>query len=384
MLKMRRVLAVFILAGVPMAPSGAKETVVYAFQGGNADGFEPNGGLIEVGGTLYGTTFAGGSFGYGTVFSITTAGVEKVIYSFKGGMDGANPQAGLISVDGLLYGTTRYGGEYGKGTIFSITTLGAENLIYTFKGGADSANPTASLTYVNGTFYGTTNGGGVDCGCGTVFSVTPSGAEAVLHVFGTGSDGQYPDAELINVNGVLFGTTILGGAGCHDKAKCGTMFSITPSGVETIVHYFLGHPNHDGIEPYAGLINVDSTLYGTTAGGGVRNFGTAFSVTPSGAETELFSFRGRDGTGPGGTLIDVGGTLYGAAGGGRHGIGEVFSVSLAGVESVLYSFKGGSDGSGPNGGLIYLDNKFFGTTLYGGGSGCPQGDGCGTVFSVTP
>jgi len=169
--------------------------VLYKFAGRPADGGYPQGDLIDVNGTLYGTTAFGGSSSgcgsiitCGTVFSVTTAGKEKVLYSFTGGSDGATPLAGLINVNGTLYGTTAFGGGsvfcdggIGCGTIFSVTTTGAEQVLHTFAGGsADGANPLADLIDVKGTLYGTTECGGPKCGqsgslhgCGTVFALTP-------------------------------------------------------------------------------------------------------------------------------------------------------------------------------------------------------------------
>ena len=99
------------------------ESVVYSFKGGN-DGAYPYAGLINVGGTLYGTTSAGGSAncdgGCGTVFKVTPRGAKSVVYSFKGGRDGAVPVASLISVGGTLYGTAREGGRRGNGTVFAV------------------------------------------------------------------------------------------------------------------------------------------------------------------------------------------------------------------------------------------------------------------------
>jgi uncharacterized repeat protein (TIGR03803 family) len=66
--------------------------------------------LIDVNGTLYGTTWTGGYYGGGTVYSISTSGAEKVLYSFRGGGDGASPESALIYVNGTLYGTTVNGG----------------------------------------------------------------------------------------------------------------------------------------------------------------------------------------------------------------------------------------------------------------------------------
>jgi uncharacterized repeat protein (TIGR03803 family) len=115
--------------------------------------------------------------GCGVVYSITTSGSEKVVYRFKGGSDGGNPLASLVEVNGTLYGTTYGGGAQDLGTIFSISTSGGEQVLHSFAG-SDGAQPMADLTDVNGTLYGTTNSGGYEkgCGgkgCGTVFALTP-------------------------------------------------------------------------------------------------------------------------------------------------------------------------------------------------------------------
>jgi len=82
--------------------------------------------LINDGGTLYGTTPDGGATGNGTVFSVTTSGVEKVVYSFANGSDGAGPLASLVPFKGALYGTTQNGGTSSEGTVFRVTTSGQE------------------------------------------------------------------------------------------------------------------------------------------------------------------------------------------------------------------------------------------------------------------
>ena len=187
---------------------------------------EPAASLIDVKGTLYGTTFESG----GTVFSITTSGAEHVLQSFVGGStDGSEPVASLINVKGSLYGTTRYGGSrYSGGTVFSVSTTGAEHVIHSFVGGStDGRYPVASLIGVKGTLYGTTSYGGMHDD-GTVFSISTSGTEHVLYSFAGEPDGQYPVASLIDVNGTLYGTTSYGGT--HDD---GTVFSISTSGTES-------------------------------------------------------------------------------------------------------------------------------------------------------
>ena len=141
-----------------------------------------------------------------------------------------------------------------------------------------------------GTLYGTTSTGGAGgpavlnkgAGCGTVFSVTPSGVESIVYSFGAAAnDADYPLAGLINVNGALYGTTYLGGV----LTATGTVFSVTPGGVETVVYSFKG--GSDGAGPQAGSINVGGTLYGTTTTGGGQGgtscsggCGTVFAITP--------------------------------------------------------------------------------------------------------
>jgi uncharacterized repeat protein (TIGR03803 family) len=183
---------------------------------------------------LYGTTETGGASGDGTVFEISTAGKERVIYSFTGKPDGASPQASLISVNGALYGTTTAGGTSNYGTVFEISRSGKERVVYSFKGGTDGANPAASLINVNGTLYGTTTAGGGASGSGTVFSVNRWGKETVLYGFKGGTDGAVPSASLIDVNGTLYGTTFLGGSSGFGTVfklplRCGYNFQASPT-----------------------------------------------------------------------------------------------------------------------------------------------------------
>lgn len=123
---------------------------------------------------MYGTTFAGGANNSGSIFSLNlSTGAETVLYSFQGGSDGANPGAGLVDVNGTLYGTTKYGGANGAGTVFSLNPqTGAEAVLQSFGSGTDGQYPISRLININGTLYGTTYLGGA-YGDGTVFSITP-------------------------------------------------------------------------------------------------------------------------------------------------------------------------------------------------------------------
>ena len=394
--------------GLPLSPSVTDVTagrahalfsydVLYSFKGGKKDGEFPNEALINVNGTLYGTS-VGGTHGAGIIFTITTSGKESVFYNFKGGSaDGAGPSAPLINVNGTLYGMAINGGANGKGVIFAITTSGKETVVYSFKGApADGEDPSGALLNMNGILYGTTllGGSGSSCGdygCGTVFSITTSGKEVVRYNFkGRKTDGQNPTGGLINVKGKLYGTTNGGGANCTKRGvACGTVFSVTTSGKETVLHNFKG-ADTDGQNPDAGLIYVKGTLYGTTEFGGLSAGGTVYSVTTSGGEKVLHNFSGSDGVQPEAGLINVKGTLYGTIfyGGASGSWGTVFEISTSGKEHVLHSFHPlGFDGYYPMASLINVNSTLYGTTR-SGGSGYCGGDGydygCGTVFTLTP
>lgn len=311
----------------------------------------------------------------------------RVLHSFGGGTDGKDPYANLINVNGTLYGTTAMGGAHchsnssgGCGTVFSISPGGTEQVLYSFRGGSDGEFPAAALLNVNGVLYGTTVKGGANCGkgvsCGTVYSITMAGKEKVVHRFTGQPDGGFPWGSLIYVQGTLYGTTARGGT-----YKLGTVFSLTETGTETVLHSFSGTQNRDGSLPYAGLIDVRGTLYGTTNGGGKSNGGTVFSISTTGEEHVLHSFKvGRrgDGANPYASLIDANGTLTGTtlSGGATYCCGAIFGVTTAGKERVLHSFHT-TDGTNPYAGLIYLNSRLYGTTTSGGEFGY------GTVFSMS-
>jgi uncharacterized repeat protein (TIGR03803 family) len=374
-------------------------------------GRHPQTGLLDVNGTLYGTTGLGGGSGDGTVFSISTDGTEKVLHHFRGGSDGAHPNADLIDVNGTLYGTTESGGssgcypsDNGCGTVFSITTSGIEKVLHAFTGGCKSCPdgdfPSGSLIYLNGTLYGMTGGGGglykslYNC-CGTFYSVSLAGKEKVLFRFGK-NDGLYPNGSPVAVGGLLYSTTYSGGT-----SGKGTVFSITTTGKEKVIYSFAG--GSDGEYPFTGLTDANGTLYGTTSGPDPITYGsnphckggcgTIFSFSVSGKEKVLHVFKGgSDGALPIADLANVNGVLYGTTeyGGGGNcqseygkGCGTVFQITTTGSESVLHRFSGTDDGAAPLADLIGVNGTLYGTTSRGGNNGC-RGEGCGTVFELTP
>jgi uncharacterized repeat protein (TIGR03803 family) len=164
-------------------PSTGAETVLHAFGGAPNDGATPMAGLLDVSGTLYGTNEFGGNTscvsGCGTVFSIDPqSGTETVLHSFDY-TDGMYPLGGLIKVGGKLYGTTSAGGTGGvgnNGVLFALDpATGKEKVLYAFAGSSDGMAPEGNLVDVGGTLYGTTSLGGLgrEYTLGTVFAYTP-------------------------------------------------------------------------------------------------------------------------------------------------------------------------------------------------------------------
>jgi uncharacterized repeat protein (TIGR03803 family) len=303
-----------------LTPSGKtyKESILHSFAGGNDGAFPLSSLIADSNGALYGTTSQGGgssnncpSFGgasgCGTIFKIASAGTkytESLLYAFKGGTDGAIPDGGLVAdASGALYGTTELGGGGacsvsgvpGCGTVFKLTPAGkgySESVLHGFANAPDGAFPydTLVLNSKTGALYGTTINGGTNVcsgyGCGTVFSVTPSGngfKESVLYDF-DGTHGGLPVAGLAVKGSELYGTTLYGGPpSCSFSAipGCGVVFSIKPSGGGfKVVYDFVGMPT-DGGGAYGTLfLGVKNTFFGTTYLGGASNIGSVYSLIP--------------------------------------------------------------------------------------------------------
>jgi uncharacterized repeat protein (TIGR03803 family) len=266
-------------------------TVLYNFcaQANCADGGSPYAALIEGSdGNFYGTTSVYGPFSGGTIFKITPTGQLTTIYSFCqqqfGCLDGEYPNAGVIqSSDGNLYGTTYYGGTNGWGTVFKVTPKGTLTVLHSFAGTpTEGGYPSAGLVQgADGNFYGTTlHGAASTCfeGCGTVFKITPSGVFTTLHTF-AGPEGSLPGASLIQATDTHFYGTTTGGG----DNNAGTIFRISPSGTLENLYSFCAQANcTDGASPWGALLQAtNGILYGTTYGGGTsscQDCGTVFSL----------------------------------------------------------------------------------------------------------
>ena len=322
------------------------EKVLYSFKG-KPDGYAPLTLLASTSGGFYGLTYRGGAFGFGTVFKLDTSGNEVVLYSFTGGNDGSYPNGLVQDAAGNLYGTTNGGGTSGFGTVFKLSPDGTETLLHSFSSVPDGQYPSGGLVQdAAGNLYGTTLVGGPyqecgfwDTGCGIVFKISPKGEETTFYSFYYEGkeplDGEQPSGTLIlDAAGNLYGTTQDGGG----DGLYGMVYKLSPSGEETILYSFFG--DDDGENPMAGLVRDPAgNLYGTTYQGGNKGncyggffysgCGTVFEISPSGLETQLHIFTGRDGEYPvfNSLVRDKAGKLYGTAGGGASGRGVVFKLT---------------------------------------------------------
>ncbi len=223
-------------------------------------------------GNFYGTTYQGGPAASGTIYRITPAGQLTTLYTFTGGVDGGSAYAGLTQgIDGSLYGTTFAGGTVNGGTVFNITTNGAFTGLFSFAG-TNGAFPYAGLVQdENGTFYGVASGGGSH-NAGTIFKRVNGGKLTNIYSFTGGSDGAQPAGGLLlGADGNLYGTTASGG-----NYGDGTVFRITRDGTFTNLLQFDGY---NGANPSAALTQgADGNLYGTTQNGGQGGAGTIFRL----------------------------------------------------------------------------------------------------------
>jgi uncharacterized repeat protein (TIGR03803 family) len=371
-----------------IGPSG-KETVLYTFSGG-ADGGNPYAGVIaDSAGNLYGTTYNGGAFGYGTVYKLTPTGEETVVHSFTDGADGGNPYAGVIrDSSGNLYGTAVNGGSapyYPGGVVYKLSPAGQQTVLYSFN--ADNFGPGQPYAGVildsAGNLYGAAAGGG-EHGGGIVYEISAAGGFSVLHSFYLNTNGgpAMPKGGLVrDSSGNLYGTT----EECN-LTGLGAVYKLEPGGQIQVLHTFTG----SGDDTYKGDMNAgvildsEGNLYGTTPYGGMQ--GMVYKLSPDGTETTLYNFTpAPGGTRPfAGVARDSAGNLYGAAAsGGAYYQGVVYKVDPAGHERVLYSFTGGADGGGPEATpVVDSEGNVYGATT--GGGSAPGYSGFGVVYKIDP
>ena len=252
------------------------------------DGNSPGPTLVQASnGNFYGTTFCGGvgttsencPGGAGTIFQITPAGKLTTLYSFcseANCTDGGEPSTGLvIGPNGSLFGTTFIGGSSSHGTLFEFSTAGKFTVLHNFTTGEEGL--ITLMLAGDGSLYGTTSSG--YNGGGKIFRLSPSGDFTTIYGFCSlteCADGSSPQEPLVQgSDGNLYGTASSGGATGN-----GTIFEITPEGkLTTLYNFCLNSDCPDGREPDSLMQATNGSFYGMTQFGGSSLYGTAFEIS---------------------------------------------------------------------------------------------------------
>ncbi|MCX8514042.1 MAG: hypothetical protein ORN24_00570 [Burkholderiales bacterium] len=380
---------------------------LYNFGTNKVDGGKPIVGLFQAkDGTLYGATSTGLINGKlesaigGTIFSITSSGVESTIYSFHNKVLGNFLSTPLIQVNNNIYGGSIFGGESGFGNVYKLSANDNKftvNNVISFNYGVDGAGLIGNLVSdANGNIYGTTmQGGSLDAG--TVFKITPDNQLTILHTFtGKYKDGISPQELVMGKDGLLYGITTFGGYGvnlCYNEQDpsitgCGTIFSINPvTGEYTLLHRFSGATVHSVRIPLAIVFGSDNNLYGVALGG-ATGAGAFYKYDLTSKKlTTLYSFNPTiDGLLPNNLIQSItDGNFYGTTpegGSKKTGVGTVFQLPQTCMNgpqeckvTVLHSFTG-NDGALPSGIFEANDGNLYGVTQFGGTLNF------GTVFTI--
>ena len=263
-------------------PTGAI-TVLHTFKGYPTDGYRPLGILVQgTDGNFYGTTYKGGTtFGNGTVFKITPAGVYTLLYSFNygnGNFDAQLPAAGLtLGTDGNFYGVASAGGTKNAGAIFKITPAGAETVLYSFcsvtcNDGFGAATPL--VLHTDGKFYGNTNGNSLggsvfysfDVGFKPLVNLVTWSAKVgkTVEILGQGFTGTTKvsfngvSAPFTNVSDTYMTATVPAGA------TTGTVTVTTFTSTMKSNRAFLVTPQIKSFTPTSGIVGTSVTITGVS------------------------------------------------------------------------------------------------------------------------
>jgi uncharacterized repeat protein (TIGR03803 family) len=312
-------------------------------------------------GNLYGVT--DGQDNAGTVYKITPDGSKSVLWTFGTGSDGAQPNGPLLeSKDGNFYGVTEEGGIYGGGTVYKISPAGAETVLWSFGGAGDGFTPFGTLFQASdGNFYGVTQEGGPK-DRGTIFRLTPDGEERVMVLLGDYDQYLTSGGLVQGRDGNLYGSTRF------------AFYKLTLDGTFSIMASYDDYLPEIGFEPDGRLIQAsDGNFYGAMGTGDGSLYGSIFRVTPSGEITLVHAFG--DISASSIFWDQPSGAPYQAADGNLYGMTQatLYRVTLDGTYTTLYSFNDDTPGlPGLNQVAAVsqgLDGTLYGVTVSGGQNG---------------
>ena len=243
--------------------------------------------IFDTAGNIYGTTFEGGFFNWGTVYELARSDsgwTESVLYAFGLAIsDGIGPASGVVfDSAGNLYGTTPSGGLGGNGTVFQLARSGSgwkKDTLYNFQNGSDGASPFPGLIFDPlGNLYGATGSGGSG-GSGTVFKLTPANGNwtfSLVYTFAGGADCGPVRSLVMDGAGNLYGTTV-----CDGANGIGNVFELTPSGGSWTYKDLHDFAVSDGAYPFSNVvIDAQGNVYGTASEAGADGGGVVWEITP--------------------------------------------------------------------------------------------------------
>ena len=390
------VLAVSLFALVVCWPSKSlaqtyTESVLYNFPSANLG---PSNLVMDSAGNLYGVTYSGGTYGVGSIFEVSASGVFSTLYSFNPRgysppNSGYYPWGLVISSSGDLYGTTNQGGLFINsdsiwgGVVFKYSPATKKYAALHKFGGpsSDGLVPSGPLTFAaDGNLYGMTNYGGTTR-YGTIFEVTPEGVETVKYSFP--STLSYPTSNVFRDNKGNFYGLADGGT---------TLFEVTANGESKILNNGIGAI---GSELYDVGRSASGNFYGEFAyqsTSGLSYSGLWEVLSSDDVLTQYFFEDGCSSSCPSlsipdGPFVFSNGNIYATTIGARDSTGAFINGTVykfnqaTGVVNTLYTFcslPNCADGSQPRSGVV-ADSKgnLYGTT-WGGGT-----NDNGVVFKLT-
>jgi uncharacterized repeat protein (TIGR03803 family) len=374
---------------------------------------------IDSKGNLYGSSGPGylspGSSGYGDVFEVSPAGMLTVLYNFGAdGYDAAYPVGSLArnKSTGNLYGVTLsntdgncFDGDLDCGSVFEITPAGVETLLYSLPQQCGDPGPyfvgypvLNSAGDLYGSYYCPVSNDAED---ELVFEITPKDKVSDVYVKKV-IFGKTPSYEAVESTWIINKSGDLYGYGYDYSTELYSIVELTPKGKLTIDYTFTS-----GVSPLGKLAqSASGDFFGATMGfdpstGSYTGNGTVFEFTSKKVYSTLYSFCSQtdcaDGSFPAGFLTsDSSGNLYGLAfDGGSNDDGVVFKITPSGQETVIYNFVEPNAGNGnisepePNtyyvsyGLVMDSSGNLYGVDNSSSNVGCIGGNGTGCIYKLT-
>ena len=325
-------------------PTSSGHSTLYQFSADGVNGMRPFGMILGADGALYGTA-AGGTKQAGVLYKVNRDGTGYTLLHtfYLSSDDGLGPIAPPIQgPGGRLFGLTEFGGNLsaapgppGFGTVYQVDADGSNYaVLFRFSTNTLAGDyPTALLLGTDGVFYGAGMAGTNESGFIYRLSTDGNGYAVVYNFDASPPQGQLPTCLIQGSDGWLYGTTLYGGS-----STAGTVFKLQTSGTGYVQLYAFSTNNFDGQWPQGIVQGRDGMLYGTTQLGGDQGLGTVFRVGTDGTGySVLYSFTGAEGATPLAPPIQgADGALYGTlSSGGPNGVGSVFRLAVASSVAAL-------------------------------------------------